>query len=69
MSDLFNHEYEVWLDWIGQQEVLLPIKHNYNKIYDILGFLKWKYNKFWEFFCQQWKQKPFKCVHAYCPIT
>ena len=29
-------------DWIGQHEVLLPINHNFNKIYDILGFLKWK---------------------------
>ena len=35
---------------IGGHEVLLPINHNYNKICDILGFLKLRQKKFREFF-------------------
>jgi len=31
-------------------EVLLPINHNYNKIFDILGFLKSKHKKCRDFF-------------------
>ena len=31
---------------IGRHEVLLPISHNYNKICDILGFLKLRQENF-----------------------
>ena len=37
-------------DRSGRQEVLLPIDHNYNEIYDNLGFFKSKHKKFREFF-------------------
>ena len=30
----------MFADRIGQHEVLLPVNHNCNKIWDILGFLK-----------------------------
>ena len=33
-----------------RQEVLFPIDHNYNEIYDNLGFFKSKHKKFREFF-------------------
>ena len=60
-------------DRIGPLDVLLPINHSYNKICDILIRLFWKlkYNKFREFYAQQWKKKLFKCARdgAYCPIT
>ena len=36
---------------IGRHEVLVPVNHNYDKICDILGFLKLKHKKFREFFC------------------
>ena len=44
MPDLFNHEYEVWLqtELDDTKFCYQFINHNYNKIYDILGFLKWK---------------------------
>ena len=41
---------------IGRHEVLVPVNHNYNKICDILGFLKLKHKKMRDFFCYQWKK-------------
>ena len=64
---------------IGQHEVLLLINHNYNKMCDILGFLKLK-QEIRSFFAGS-EKKPSKCVcamvytaqlvrhMAYCPIT
>ena len=37
-------------DRSGRQEVLSPIDHNYNEIYDNLGFFKSKNKKFRVFF-------------------
>ena len=62
-------------DRSGRQEVLLPIDHNYNEIYDNLGFFKSKHKKFREFFFGgRVKKKPFKwlmraCDGPYCPIN
>ena len=69
-------------DRIGPLDVLLPINHSYNKICDILIRLFWKlkYNKFREFYAQQWK-KSYLGVramartvqllrhHAHCSVT
>ena len=40
--DLFNHEYDYKPNWTARSSVILPISHNYNKICDILCFLKTK---------------------------
>ena len=62
-------------------EVLLLINHNYNKIGDILGFLKIKTREILSFFFAGSEKKPFYCAcamartaqlvrhNAYCPIT
>ena len=52
---------------IGGHEVLLPINHNYNKICDILGFLKLRQKKLREFFLLAVKTAI--QVRAYCPVT
>ena len=52
---------------IGGHEVLLPITHNYNKICDILGFLKLRQKKLREFFLLAVKTAI--QVRSYCPIT
>ena len=52
---------------IGGHEVLLPINHNYNKICDILGFLKLRQKKLREFFLLAVKTAI--QVRSYCPIT
>ena len=59
-------------DRIGRQEVLLPINHNFNKIFDIQGsFFKSKQQKFQDFALLAVKKKPFKRARdgAYCPIS
>ena len=58
-------------DWIERHEVLLPINHNFNKIYDIKDpFLKSNQKKF-QFCFASSEKKPFERVRdgAYCPIT
>ena len=62
---------------IGQDEVRLPIHHNYNKICDILAsssIIKTRNSK--SFFLLAVKKKPFKRTHAmmrtlllHCPIS
>ena len=58
-------------DQIGQHEVLLPINHNINKIYDTIGYFlnqNTRNSKF--YFASSEKKKPFKRARdgAYCPI-
>jgi len=58
----------------GRQEVLLPIDHNYNEIYDDLGFLNQTQKVPRVFFFGGSEKKPFKwlmraCDGAYCPIN
>ena len=47
-SDMFNHEYDYRPKWTARSFV--PIDHNYNEIFDNLGFFKSKHKKFREFF-------------------
>ena len=45
---MFNHEYDYRPKWTARSFV--PIDHNYNEIFDNLGFFKSKHKKFREFF-------------------
>ena len=53
MSDLFNHEYYKRLNWTTRS--LLPINHNYYKIWDILSFFQKLKHK-----------KCFNCFACFC---
>ena len=58
-------------DQIGRHEVLLPINHNFNKIYDHRALFKSKQKKFQDFSLAMKKKKPFKRARdgAYRPIS
>ena len=59
-------------DRIGRHKVLLPINHNFNKIFDIIGyFLNQNTRNSNFFFASSEKKKPFKHARdgAYCPVT
>ena len=51
-------------DWIGWHEVLLPINHNYNKI-----FCKLKHKKFREFFCGSEKKNLLSALMRWCILS
>ena len=58
-------------DWIGQHEVLLSIKHAYNKTCDILASSNQKTWNSKSNFASNEKRKQFKDMHdgVYCPVT
>ena len=58
-------------DRIGRHEVLLPINHNFNKIFDTIGYFLNQNTRNSKFcFASSEKKKPFKRARddAYCPI-
>ena len=62
--DLFNHEYDYKPNWTARSSVILPISHNYNKICDILCFLKTKTHDILTVFLLEVKVKPIQvCVY------
>ena len=67
--DLFNHEYDYKPNWTARSSVILPISHNYNKICDILCFLKTKTHDILTVFLLEVKIKTHSSVCVRWQIT
>ena len=65
--DLFNREWKYRPDWTTD-EVMLPINHNYNKIFDKAVLKLTWYAIYSQIFCLQWKRKPHTHTHTYTHI-